>query len=148
MNSQTIIRILNGPNLNLLGTREPEIYGSDTLDDVRAHCEVIAKDANVQIEFFQSNHEGQIVDWIQESIGHADGLIINPAAFTHTSVALHDALKMYDGIAVEVHISNPHAREEFRHHSFVSSVVDAVIAGMGVRGYEIAMHFVLAQLRT
>ena len=147
MNSQTIIRILNGPNLNLLGTREPDIYGSDTLDDVRAHCEVIAKDAGVQIEFFQSNHEGQIVDWIQESIGHADGLIINPAAFTHTSVALHDALKMYDGISVEVHISNPHAREEFRHHSFVSSVVDAVIAGMGVHGYEIAMHFVLAQVK-
>ena len=127
--------IINGPNLNLLGTREPEIYGTDTLVDVGDRCRVLGSKHGIEIEFLQSNYEGQIVDWIQEAIGSAEAIVINAAAYTHTSVAIHDALKSYNGYKIELHISNPHLRESFRHISFVSPVVDAVVAGLGVDGY-------------
>jgi|GEM_PF-125049 len=133
------IRVINGPNLNLLGTREPEIYGRETLDDIRRNCEKTAESIGVTVEFFQSNHEGEIVELIQGAIDKVDALIINAAAYTHTSVAIHDALKAFTGLKIELHISNPHARDSFRHISFVSSAVDAVIAGMGVGGYPLAV---------
>ncbi len=128
--------IINGPNLNLLGTREPEIYGCETLEDVGDRCRVLGAKHGLEVEFLQSNYEGQIVEWIQEAIKSAEAIIINAAAYTHTSVAIHDALRSYHGYKVELHISNPHLREPFRHVSYVSPVVDAVVAGLGVRGYE------------
>jgi len=139
MVSQFKIRILNGPNLNLLGMREPEIYGHDTLDDIHKRCLDIGGRYGVDIDFFQSNHEGEIVDWIQGAIGHIDGIIINAAAYTHTSIAIHDALRAYDGKTIELHISNPHLRESFRHISYIAIAVDSVIAGLGVAGYELAV---------
>ena len=133
------VLVLNGPNLNLLGTREPEIYGSATLADVEALCQERAKAHNLKITFEQSNHEGQIVEWIHAAIGSAAGLIINPAAYTHTSVAILDALKMFPGPIIELHISNPHRREPFRHHSYVTMAATAMICGLGVKGYPIAV---------
>lgn len=127
--------IINGPNLNLLGTREPAIYGNKTLDDVAEECRAIGAKLGIEIEFRQSNFEGQLVEWIQEAIGTANAIIINAAAYTHTSVAIHDALKSYDGLKIELHISHPHLREMFRHNSYVSPVVDAVVAGFGTNGY-------------
>ena len=132
--------ILNGPNLNLLGTREPDVYGHETLDDVQARCTALAADLGVSIDFRQSNHEGQLVDWVQQARGTADGIVINPAAYTHTSVAILDALTMFAGPVIEVHISNIHKRETFRHHSFVSGRADGVIAGCGTEGYLLAMR--------
>ena len=132
--------ILNGPNLNLLGTREPEIYGSTTLPEIEAMCHERAKAHGLTVSFRQSNHEGQLVDWIHEAIKGASGLIINPAAYTHTSVALLDALKMLKQPVIELHISNPHQREAFRHRSFVSPVATATICGLGVHGYPIAVE--------
>ena len=117
----TKIFILNGPNLNLLGTREPEIYGHDTLADVEALCHETAKAHNMEVDFRQSNHEGELVEWIQEAIKQAGGVIINAAAYTHTSIAIHDALKMLDCPIIEVHFSDPSNREEFRHHSYISA---------------------------
>ena len=139
------VHILNGPNLNLLGQREPEIYGTDTLDDVAARCAALGKSLGLEVAFFQSNHEGAIVDRIQaarkDAGGEAGGgIIINPAALTHTSVAILDALNAHDGPVIEVHISNVHRREAFRHHSYVSLRADAVIAGCGVEGYELALR--------
>lgn len=127
--------IINGPNLNLLGTREPTIYGSETLEDVAERCGTIGAKLGMEIEFRQSNFEGQLVEWIQEAIGTADAIVINAAAYTHTSVAIHDALKSYPGFKIELHISHPHLRESFRHISYVSPVVDAVVAGLGTNGY-------------
>ena len=132
--------ILNGPNLNLLGTREPDVYGHETLDDVKARCLGLATELGVRVDFRQSNHEGQLVDWVQEARGMADGIVINPAAYTHTSVAILDALTMFQGPVIEVHISNIHKREAFRHHSFVSGRADGVIAGCGTEGYLLAMR--------
>ena len=132
--------ILNGPNLNLLGTREPDVYGHETLDDVQARCTALAADLGVSVDFRQSNHEGQLVDWVQQARGTADGIVINPAAYTHTSVAILDALTMCAGPVIEVHISNIHKRETFRHHSFVSGRADGVIAGCGTEGYLLAMR--------
>jgi 3-dehydroquinate dehydratase-2 len=132
--------ILNGPNLNLLGTREPDVYGHETLDDVQARCVALAADLGVSVDFRQSNHEGQLVDWVQQARGTADGIVINPAAYTHTSVAILDALTMFAGPVIEVHISNIHKRETFRHHSFVSGRADGVIAGCGTEGYLLAMR--------
>ncbi len=129
------IHVLNGPNLNLLGTREPAIYGSETLNDIATRCDTIAAAAGASVLFRQSNSEGQLVDWIQEAIASADALVINAAAYTHTSIALHDALRNFEGMKVELHISNPHAREKFRHHSYISSAVDAVVVGLGPSGY-------------
>ena len=134
------IFILNGPNLNLLGLRQPEIYGSQTLDDVAEACSALADDLGISIRFLQSNHEGQLVDWIQEARAAAAGIIINPAAYSHTSVAILDALSAFDGPVIEVHISNIHKREAFRHHSFVSARADGVIAGCGVEGYLLGLR--------
>ncbi|WP_137700053.1 type II 3-dehydroquinate dehydratase [Marimonas lutisalis] len=136
----TLIYILNGPNLNLLGKREPEIYGHDTLDDVAKRCEETGAEFGLQTTLLQSNHEGQIIDWIHEAREKAAGIVINPAAFTHTSVAVLDALNTFEGPVVEVHISQVHKRESFRHHSYVSLRADAVIVGCGVQGYELAMR--------
>lgn len=132
--------ILNGPNLNLLGKRQPEIYGHDTLDDVAARCAALGGELGVETRLMQSNHEGQIIDWIHEAREAAGGIIINPGAFTHTSVAILDALNAFDGFVLEVHISNVHKRESFRHHSYVSLRADGVMAGFGVEGYELALR--------
>jgi 3-dehydroquinate dehydratase-2 len=136
------ILILNGPNLNLLGTREPHIYGSTTLAEVQTMCEARAKSHGLGVTFRQSNHEGAIVDWIQDGIKSAAAIIINPAGFTTTSIAILDALKMFNGPIVEVHISNIHRRESFRHHSYVSLAATGVICGLGVQGYEFAIDAV------
>lgn len=133
------ILILNGPNLNTLGTREPEIYGYDTLADIEARCKTLASDLGWNIVFKQSNHEGELVTWIGEARGKVEGIIINAAALTHTSVALRDALKLHSVPIVEVHISNIFAREAFRHHSYISDIAKAVICGCGPKGYELAL---------
>lgn len=135
-----LIYILNGPNLNLLGQRQPEVYGTDTLADVEANCAAIGKKSGFATTLKQSNYEGQIVDWIHEARSEAAGIIINPAALTHTSVAVLDALNTFDGPILEVHISNVHKRESFRHHSYVSLRADGVIAGFGIEGYTLAMR--------
>ena len=141
------ILIINGPNLNLLGQREPEIYGTDTLDDVIERCTGIANKNQVNIEAFQSNHEGQLIDRIHQAGQQpVDWIIINPAAFTHTSVALRDA---FAGVAIpfiELHISNVHSRESFRHHSYLSDIAQGVICGLGIKGYELATQAVIDQL--
>lgn len=134
------ILILNGPNLNLLGTREPEIYGATTLPEVEQMCRTEAADHGFEISFHQSNSEAEIIGWIQGAVSGAAGIIINPAAFTHTSVAILDALKMANCPIIELHISNPHAREEFRHKSFVSLAATGVICGLGVDGYKLAVQ--------
>lgn len=134
------IHILNGPNLNLLGRRQPEIYGRDTLDDVARNCAALGAELGLQTELYQSNHEGEIVEMIHRARDQAAGIIINPAAYTHTSVAILDALKAFDGPVLEVHISNVHQRESFRHHSYVSLRAEGVIAGFGVQGYELALR--------
>ena len=133
------ILVLNGPNLNLLGIREPQTYGADTLADIEKLCRAEAKALKLGLEFRQSNHEGELVTWIQEARGTFDGLMINPAAYSHTSVAIHDALRMLDVPIVEVHLSNIHAREAFRHHSYVSAVATGVICGLGPLGYRLAI---------
>ncbi|MDE2647085.1 MAG: type II 3-dehydroquinate dehydratase [Paracoccaceae bacterium] len=135
-----LVHIINGPNLNLLGTRQPEIYGNTTLNDVEARCSNLAKNFSLNLKFSQSNHEGEIVDTIQNANGLVAGIIINPGAFSHTSVAILDALNVFEGVVLEVHISNIHRREEFRHKSYVSLRADGVICGFGVRGYEIAVE--------
>ncbi|MFF0608820.1 type II 3-dehydroquinate dehydratase [Nocardia tengchongensis] len=139
------ILVLNGPNLNMLGTRQPEVYGSDTLDDVVELCRETAARFDREIVAFQSNHEGALIDRIHAARGVESGIVINPGGLTHTSVALRDALVIPEVPIVEVHISNVHAREEFRHHSFVSPIATAVIAGMGIRGYAAAIEFLSAR---
>jgi 3-dehydroquinate dehydratase-2 len=134
------VYILNGPNLNLLGKRQPEIYGRETLADVEAVCRKVGQDFGVEIRLLQSNHEGQIIDWIHEARDHAKGIVINPGAFTHTSVAILDALTTFEGPVLEVHISNVHRREAFRHHSYVSLRAEGVIAGFGTEGYALAVR--------
>jgi len=134
------ITILNGPNLNLLGKREPEIYGHETLDDVAAACRAVGDTLGLTVDLRQSNWEGQIVDWIHEARGTSAGIIINPGALTHTSIAVLDALNTFDGPVIEVHISQIHKREAFRHQSYVSHRADAVMAGFGVHGYALAMR--------
>jgi len=137
-----LIYILNGPNLNLLGKRQPEIYGASTLEDVEQNCRAILKDG-YDVRLLQSNYEGQLIDWVHEAREQACGIVINPAAFTHTSVALLDALHTFDGPVIEVHISNVHQRESFRHHSYVSLRAEGVIAGLGIEGYEAAVRRVM-----
>ena len=134
------IFILNGPNLNLLGQRQPEVYGKATLEDVAEGCASVAEELGLTIRFHQSNHEGQIIDWIHQARSDGAGIIINPAAYTHTSIAIFDALSAFDGPVLEVHISNIHRRESFRHHSYVSSRADGVIAGFGTEGYLLALR--------
>ncbi len=132
--------ILNGPNLNRLGLREPGIYGRTTLADIEARCRSRAEAFGRPLVFRQTNHEGELVGWVQEAADEACGLIINPAAYTHTSIALHDAIRTTDVPVIELHLSNIHAREAFRHHSYVSPVAKAVICGLGADGYEIALE--------
>lgn len=134
------ILVLNGPNLNLLGLRQPEIYGRETLADVDAALGRLAADLGLAVECRQSNHEGQLVDWIQAARTGARGIIINPGAYSHTSVAILDALNAFEGPVLEVHISNIHKREAFRHHSFVSARAEGVIAGFGTEGYLLALR--------
>lgn len=136
----SLIYILNGPNLNLLGKRQPEIYGSETLEDVERDCRRVATGHGLDIRFHQSNREYEIIDWIHEARETASGIVINPAAFTHTSVAILDALNAFDAPIIEVHISNVHRREAFRHHSYVSGVASGVIAGFGTQGYQLAIQ--------
>jgi len=135
-----LIHILNGPNLNLLGQREPEIYGRETLADVETGCRALAEELGLEIRFLQSNREYELIDWIHAARDAAAGIIINPAAFTHTSVAILDALNAFAGPIIEVHISNIHKREAFRHHSYVSGVASGVIVGCGVEGYQLALR--------
>jgi 3-dehydroquinate dehydratase II len=144
MAEQRPILVLNGPNLNMLGTRQPEVYGSATLDDVIDLCKRTAATHGLAIEHFQSNSEGALIDRIHQARGQESAIVINPGGLTHTSVALRDALVIPEVPIVEVHISNVHAREEFRHHSFVSTIATAVIAGLGIQGYAAAIEF-LAQ---
>jgi 3-dehydroquinate dehydratase-2 len=133
------IAVLNGPNLNLLGERQPEVYGHETLDDVRRLCQRAADAAGLELDFRQSNHEGELVDAIQELRNSTVGLVVNAAAYTHTSVAIRDALAVVSAPVIEVHISNVHRREAFRGHSYLSDVVEGVIVGCGTQGYELAI---------
>jgi len=139
-----LVYILNGPNLNLLGKRQPAIYGRETLADVEETCRHVATELGLGLRFHQSNREYEIIDWIHEARETAAGILINPAAFTHTSVAILDALNSFDGPVIEVHISNIHKREAFRHHSYVSGRADGVIAGFGTQGYALAIRRIAA----
>lgn len=141
------ILVINGPNLNLLGQRQPEIYGYDSLATIEEKCRVLARELKVTVRFAQSNHEGAIIDLIHEARDRCDAIILNAGAYTHSSVAIHDALKAYDGYIIELHISNPHAREEFRHKSWISPVADAVLAGAGAYGYELATRLAAEKVR-
>ncbi|NCO03648.1 MAG: type II 3-dehydroquinate dehydratase [Alphaproteobacteria bacterium] len=134
------ILILNGPNLNMLGVREPEIYGSESLEDIKSRCTKKAQSLAMTIEFKQSNHEGELVEWIQKALGHIKGIIINAAAYTHTSVAIHDALKLHNIPIIEVHLSDPMTREEFRHFSYIEPLAAHVIKGRGASGYSEALE--------
>ena len=134
------ILVVNGPNLNMLGVREPEIYGHETLKDLKKMLQNVADELDVKIEFYQSNHEGDIVDTIQQSYKKVDFILLNAGAYTHTSVAIRDALAGIDMPFYEIHISNVHKREEFRHHSFLSDVAVGVIVGFGLDGYEFALR--------
>lgn len=136
---QTIL-ILNGPNLNLLGRREPEIYGATSLAEIGENCAALAGELGLAVDFRQSNHEGELVDWIQQASGVNPGLIINPGAYSHTSIAILDALNFYAGKVMEVHLSNIHRRETFRHHSHVSARADGIIVGCGPEGYLLALR--------
>ncbi len=140
------VLVLNGPNLNLLGQRQPEVYGHETLADVEAACRTAAAGLGLEIGFFQSNHEGALVDAIQAARATSQGIVINPGAYSHTSVAILDALNAFDGRVMEVHISNIHKREAFRHHSYVSGRADGVIAGCGTQGYLMALQRLAALL--
>lgn len=135
-----LVYVLNGPNLNLLGKRQPQIYGSETLADVEDACRALATELNLELRFHQSNREYEIIDWIHEARESAGGIVINAAAFTHTSVAILDALNAFEAPVIEVHISNVHKREAFRHHSYVSLRADGVIAGLGTQGYLLALR--------
>jgi len=134
------VLVLNGPNLNLLGTREPDVYGAETLADIEANCRTSATALGLDIDFRQTNTEGQLVDWVQQAKGTFDVLIVNAGAYTHTSVALLDALKAVDLPTIEVHLSNIHQREDFRHHSYVSKIAQGMICGFGGFGYNMAIQ--------
>lgn len=141
------IHVLSGPNLNLLGTREPEIYGRDTLEDVRTRCEARAASRGVSVVFRQSNHEGVLIDWVHEARESASALIINPAGYGHTSIALLDALKTLSIPVIECHLSNPAAREEFRRHTFVSLAATGIVSGFGAASYELAIEAAFGLIR-
>ncbi len=134
------VLVLNGPNLNLLGQREPSVYGSTTLADIAAMLDAAAPALGLRTDLRQTNHEGQMIDWLHAARHDTHAVILNPGGWTHTSVALHDAVKAIETPVIEVHISNPHAREPFRHHSFISAVARGVIAGFGADGYLLALH--------
>jgi len=135
-----LVFVLNGPNLNLLGQRRPDVYGRETLRDIEAECGQVCAALKLDMRFHQSNREYEIIDWIHEARETAAAIVINPAAFTHTSVAVLDALNTFEGTVIEVHISQVHKREPFRHHSYVSHRADAVMAGFGVQGYTLALE--------
>jgi 3-dehydroquinate dehydratase-2 len=139
MTQITRITVLNGPNLNMLGMREPDVYGHHTLADIEANCRALADKRQMNIDWFQSNLEGELIDHIQTAAGSADWIIINAAGLTHTSVAIRDALSLFPGGVIEVHLSNIHAREPFRHNSFISAVASGVIAGFGATSYYMAI---------
>jgi 3-dehydroquinate dehydratase-2 len=136
----TRVLVLNGPNLNMLGVREPATYGSETLADIEAMCVAEGEALGMAVACHQSNHEGELVGWIQQAMGHFDAIVINPGAYSHTSVAIHDALRAVALPVIEVHLSNIHAREAFRHHSYVSAIAKGVICGLGSAGYKFALH--------
>jgi len=142
------VLVVHGPNLNLLGTREPEVYGTATLEEINGDLTAAAKEWGAEVEFFQSNHEGALVDRIQEAQSWADGILINPAGLTHTSVSLRDALVATELPIVEVHLSNIFAREEFRRHSFISPIAIGVICGFGPMGYGLALNALLEHLES
>jgi 3-dehydroquinate dehydratase-2 len=142
------ILVVNGPNLNLFGTREPELYGSDTLADVEALAASAARERGLEVEFFQSNAEGAIIDRLHAARGTASGLVLNAGAYTHTSIAIRDAVLATELPLVEVHISNVHRREEFRHHSFLSDIAVAVIVGAGIAGYGYAIDVLHRSIRS
>ncbi len=135
-----LVYVLNGPNLNLLGQRQPEIYGRETLADVERECRALGAELGLELRFHQSNREYELIDWVHEARAGAVGIVINPAAFTHTSVALLDALNTFESPVIEVHISNIHKREAFRHLSYVSMRADGIIAGLGTQGYLLALR--------
>lgn len=139
MSESSTILVLNGPNLNMLGVRQPEIYGSETLADIEAACRTRGGELGLKIDFRQSNVEGELVTWIQEARKQVGGLVINAAAYTHTSVVLLDALSLIDAPIIEVHLSNIYARDSFRHHSYISPVATGVICGLGSVGYLLAL---------
>ena len=141
------ILVLNGPNLNLLGTREPATYGHETLADISRLCADTAAECGLTIEFRQTNHEGELIDWIHGARGRCAGILINPAAWTHTSVAIRDALVASELPVLEVHLSNVHKREPFRHHSFVSSIAVGVICGLGSQGYRLGLQYFSQSLK-
>lgn len=140
------VLILNGPNLNLLGTREPGVYGAAGLADIEADSRAEAKRLGLNVDFRQSNHEGELVEWIQGARDTFDAIVINPAAYSHTSVAIHDALRAVGLPVIEVHLSNIHARESFRHHSYVSPIATGVICGLGPTGYKLALQALAERL--
>ncbi len=131
--------VRNGPNLNMLGVREPSIYGGKSLEEIGADCVEAGKSLGLDVDFRQTNHEGVLVDWIQEAATAAEGIVMNPGAYTHTSVAIHDAIRAAGRPVIEIHLSNIFAREAFRHHSYVSPVAAGVICGLGPRGYILAL---------
>ncbi len=140
------VLVLNGPNLNMLGTREPKTYGTGTLADIQKLCDDTAAELGLSVDFRQSNHEGELVTWIQQALGSADALVLNAGAYTHTSVAIHDALRAVALPVIEVHLSNVFAREPFRHHSYISAVATGVICGFGPAGYAFALRALAEQL--
>jgi 3-dehydroquinate dehydratase-2 len=143
--TERVVLLVNGPNLNLLGTRQPEVYGATTLAEIETTVTALAAEFGLAVRAVQSNHEGVLIDAIHAARGACAGIIINPGAYSHTSIAIRDALSSVDLPVVEVHLSNIHAREEFRHHSYVSAVADAVIAGAGPAGYEYAVRYLAAK---
>ena len=141
------IFIINGPNLNLLGTREPEIYGYETLEDINSKLKEVAGKQGVDIKFFQSNIEGELINWLHRAMKEADGVVINPAGYSHTSLSLLDALKMVSIPIVEVHLSNIFAREECRHFSITAKGCDGIIAGLGVESYVLGLQYIIGKIR-
>jgi 3-dehydroquinate dehydratase-2 len=134
------VLVLNGPNLNMLGIREPQTYGAQTLADIEAMCVAEGRELGLEVECRQSNIEGELVTWIQQALGQFDALVLNPGAYSHTSIAIHDAIRAVGIKVIEVHLSNIHAREAFRHHSYVSAVATGVICGLGATGYKLALR--------
>jgi 3-dehydroquinate dehydratase-2 len=146
--SQPNVLVIHGPNLNMLGKREPEIYGATTLKAINSALKELGKKLGLEVEFFQSNHEGAIVEKIQQAVQHQKGLIINPAAYTHTSIAIRDALLLLDIPVIEVHLSNIYKREPFRHQSMISDVVSAQITGLGIKGYTMALEAIAGMVQS